>query len=42
MGRTQFVRSIELGRYEDYHIRVINGIKTPCSNPDSDSKNNLG
>ncbi len=42
MNRKQFVRSIELGRYPDYHIRNINGIDTPCSNPDRSVGNNLG
>jgi hypothetical protein len=42
MNREQFVRSIELGRYSDYHIRIINQIKTPCSNPDNSKYNNLG
>lgn len=42
MTRAQFVRQIENGRYDDYHVRVIDGIKTPASNPDRSSKNNLG
>lgn len=42
MSRSQFVKSIESGNYKDYHIRTINGIKTPVSNPNSSSKNNLG
>lgn len=42
MNDQQFVRSIELGNYEDFHVRVINGIKTPVSNPDGNEKNNLG
>lgn len=42
MNREQFVRSIELGRYDNYHIRTINGIQTPCSNPDGSTNNNLG
>lgn len=42
MNREQFVRSIELGKYPDYHIRKINGIDTPCSNPDKRNRNNLG
>lgn len=28
----QLVKMIENGKYLDYHIRIINGIKTPCSN----------
>ncbi len=43
MTRAKFVNRIEHGQYEGaYHIRIINGIKTPCSNPDTSSKNNLG
>ena len=42
MSRPQFVREIELGNYPDYHIRKIDGIKTPVSNPDSREGNNLG
>lgn len=42
MTRAQFVRQINNGNYENYHVRNINGIDTPVSNPDSSSKNNLG
>jgi hypothetical protein len=42
MNRQQFVRSIELGNYEHYHVREINGLKTPVSNPDKSTSNNLG
>jgi len=42
MNRAQFVRSIELGNYEDYHVRNVNNIPTPCSNPDKSKSNNLG
>ncbi len=42
MNRAQFVKSINNGNYPDYHIRNINGIDTPCSNPDTSKKNNLG
>lgn len=42
MTRAQFVRQIENNVYDDYHVRVINGIKTPVSNPDKSSSNNLG
>lgn len=42
MNRKQFVRSIELGKYDGYHVRNINGIDTPCSNPDKSTRNNLG
>lgn len=42
MNRTQFVKAIESGKYSNYHVRTINGIKTPVSNPDKSSSNNLG
>ena len=42
MTRSQFVKSIETGHYNNYHIRNINGVKTPVSNPDTSDKNNLG
>jgi hypothetical protein len=41
MTLNQFVKKIEKGDYADYHVRVINGVKTPASNPDNSSKNNL-
>jgi hypothetical protein len=42
MNANQFVQSIENGKYEDYHVRVINGIKTPVSNPSKSGTDNLG
>lgn len=42
MTRAQFVRQIESGKYENYHVRNINGLKTPVSNPDHSGRNNLG
>lgn len=42
MTRAEFVQRIEAGAYPHYHIRVVNGIKTPVSNPDSSENNNLG
>lgn len=42
MTRPQFVREIEKGKYDNYHIRDINGVKTPVSNPDKSDRNNLG
>jgi hypothetical protein len=41
-GRAQFVQKIEHGEYDAYHVRVIRGVKTPASNPDSSENNNLG
>ena len=42
MSRQEFVRKIENGNYPNYHIREINGVKTPVSNPDQSENNNLG
>ena len=42
MTRAQLVRKIELGNYPNYHVREINGVKTPVSNPDGNPNNNLG
>lgn len=42
MTRSQFVKEIENANYSNYHIRSVNGIKTPVSNPDSKTNNNLG
>lgn len=41
MTRAQFVKQIESGSYTNYHIRKINGLKTPVSNPDKNVNNNL-
>ena len=42
MTRPQFVRKIEAGNYPNYHVRDVNGVKTPISNPDGKEGNNLG
>lgn len=41
MTRPEFVKQIEQGKYPDYHVRKINGVKTPVSNPDRSENNNL-
>ncbi|AFT76818.1 hypothetical protein AMBLS11_01120 [Alteromonas macleodii str. 'Black Sea 11'] len=41
MTRAQFVKQIESGIYTNYHVRKINGVKTPVSNPDKNVSNNL-
>lgn len=41
MTRVEFVEKIESGSYENYHVRRVNGLKTPVSNPDGREKNNL-
>lgn len=42
MTRAEFVRAIENDQYQRYHVREINGVKTPVSNPDRSENNNLG
>lgn len=42
MTRNQFVRQIQQGNYDNYHVRNINGVPTPVSNPDRSHRNNLG
>jgi hypothetical protein len=42
MTRPEFVRRIEAGNYPNYHVRIIDGISTPASNPDASEGNNLG
>lgn len=42
MTRSQFVNQIKNGNYENYHVREINGVPTPVSNPDKSRNNNLG
>jgi len=41
MTREQFVDKIEQGDYPNYHVRIINDIKTPVSDPDDSTNNNL-
>lgn len=42
MTQTEFVQEIKNGNYPNYHVRNINGIDTPVSNPDPKHDNNLG
>ena len=42
MTRQEFVSQIKQGNYNNYHIRKINGVETPVSNPDPNRNNNLG
>lgn len=42
MTEKQFVDKIKRGEYPNYHIRNINGVDTPVSNPDKSDSNNLG
>lgn len=41
MDREEFVQKIREGEYPKYHIRKINDIDTPVSNPDDSELNNL-
>ena len=41
MTRAQFVQQINTGAYPGYHVRTVNGVKTPVSNPDGSEHNNL-
>ena len=42
MTRSQFVNQINNGNYPNYHVRNINNVATPVSNPDRSTNNNLG
>ena len=42
ISRADLVKQIKSGQQPDYHIRKINGVETPCSNPDKNKNNNLG
>jgi hypothetical protein len=42
MSRALFVKQIEQGNYSNYHVRQINGVKTPVSNPNGREHDNLG
>ncbi len=42
LTRAQMVNEIENNNIANAHIRVINGVKTPVTNPDGNKKNNLG
>lgn len=41
MTRGQFVNQIDQGNYPNYHVRNVNGLGTPVSNPDKTRNNNL-
>lgn len=40
--RSQFVKEINNGNYENYTVKKINNVDTPVSKPDSSRNNNLG
>jgi hypothetical protein len=41
MSRGEFVRQIQQGNYPNYLVRIINGILTAVSNPDSSEDDDL-
>jgi len=41
MTRAGFVKKIERGEYPKHHVRKVNNVKTPVSNPDGSKDNNL-
>lgn len=41
LTRNQLVKEIEAGKHPDMHIRNINGLDTPVTNPDKTKNNNL-
>ena len=42
MTRGEFADRIERGEYPGYHVREVDGKRTPASNPDGKEGNNLG
>ena len=41
LSRTVLVREIKQGHHPNHHVRVVNGVETPASNPDESQKNSL-
>jgi len=41
MTNNQFVKEIKAGNYPKHHVRAIDGVATPVSNPDGSKNNNL-
>jgi len=42
MTRADFANRIEKGEYPNYHVRNLNGLRTPASNPNGKAGDNLG
>ena len=40
--RQTLVQQIRAGEHDDYHVRIINGLATPVSNPNGNGDDNLG
>ena len=41
MTLLQFIGAIKNSQYTGYHLRKVNGVETPVSNPDNKKRNNL-
>ncbi len=41
ISRRELAQQIRNGDHPDYHVRVLNGLATPVSNPDRSKGNNL-
>lgn len=41
ISRQALVRQIRAGEHPDYHVRIINGLATPVSNPNGSDRDNL-
>ena len=42
VSRRTLVQQIRGGEHEDYHVRIINRLATPVSNPNGSEGDNLG
>lgn len=42
LSRAQAVKEIKQGNIEGYHVRKVNGVATPVSNPNKSENDNLG
>lgn len=42
ISRGEFAKEIKQGKHPDYHVRKVNDVPTPVSNPDKSKGNNLG
>ena len=42
LSRRELVQQIRSGQHEDYHVRIINRVATPVSNPNGSENDNLG
>ena len=42
VSRQALVQQIRAGEHQNYHVRIINGLATPVSNPNGTEGDNLG